>query len=183
MMRRRALLALPLAGAGAAFAQTAPTPAPAEVSSALPGAYAAGTARMRFFGLNIYDARLWVAPGFRAANYAQHPLALELNYLRSLSGRAIAERSLKEMQRAGALVPAQESRWLTAMQAAFPDVKAADRITGLHSPQDGARFWLNGRPSGTIADVEFSRLFFGIWLADWTSEPTLRAALVAGLNP
>jgi hypothetical protein len=180
MMRRRTLMTLPLACAGAAFAQ--PTALPAEVNNALPNAYAAGSGRMRFFGLNIYDARLWVTPGFRADNYAQHPLALELNYLRSLSGKSIAERSLQEMRRAGPITPAQASRWLDAMQNAFPDVSATDRITGLHAPTEGARFWLNGRPSATIADVEFSRLFFGIWLADTTSEPALRTALLAGVR-
>jgi hypothetical protein len=55
-----------------------------------------------------------------------------------------------------------------------------DRITGLHQPGLGARFWFNGQLRGAVADPEFSRLFFGIWLAETTSEPTLRSALLAG---
>jgi hypothetical protein len=31
-----------------------------------------------------------------------------------------------------------------------------------------------------VPDPEFSRLFFGIWLAETTSEPRLRNALLAG---
>jgi hypothetical protein len=138
---------------------------------------------MRFFGLSIYDARLWVAPGFRAAAYAQHTLALELTYLRSLSGKAIAERSLKEMRRAGTIAADLEQRWLGAMQDAFLDVKEGDRLTGMHLPSVGARFWFNGQPRATIRDAEFSRLFFGIWLSDATSEPTLRAELLSRATP
>jgi hypothetical protein len=104
---------------------------------------------------------------------------LQLSYLRSLDGKAIAKRSLEEMRRAVSLAPAQEESWLAAMQATFPDVKAGDRITGLHQPGVGARFWFNGLARSAIADSEFSRLFFGIWLAESTSEPRLRSALLA----
>jgi hypothetical protein len=156
---------------------------PQEVAGELANAQPTGSTRMRFFGLDIYDAKLWVGPGFSAASYARHPLALELTYLRSLSGRAIAERSLKEMRRLGTIVATQEQRWLAAMEDVFPDVKNADRITGLHQPATGAKFWFNGQPRGTVADVEFSRLFFGIWLAEATSEPRLRAELLARAAP
>jgi hypothetical protein len=195
MSRRRTVLAACaanlLAGTGLSTAASAvlanttaaPTLAvsepPPEVRSALTGALWAGSARLRFFGLNVYDVRLWVTPTFRASRYAQHGLALELAYLRRLSGSSIAERSLQEMRRAGAITPDQAQGWLVAMQAAFPDVHAGDRLTGLHSPGVGARFWFNGQPRADIRDPEFSRLFFGIWLAESTSEPRLRSALLA----
>ena len=38
---------------------------------------------------------------------------------------------------------------------------------------------MNGKAKGEIADAEFDRLFFGIWLSDATSEPALRQALLA----
>ena len=177
---------------GAALAQdrlpsmqpgAAPPAPPPEASPELPGAVWSGTARMRFFGLAIYDAALWVAPGFSASRYAQSPLALQLTYLRSLNGRSIAQRSLEEMRRGAALTSVQEQRWLAAMQDAFPDVQSGDRITGLHQPGLGARFWFNGQPRAQVRDVDFSRLFFGIWLAESSSEPGLRVALLAGAAP
>ncbi len=189
-MRRRTLLQHslllgPSAWAGVAtvpvWAQATPTPPP-EIATALPLAQAAGKARMRFFGLAIYDIQLWVAPGFQASNYAQHPLALELTYQRTLRGASIAERSLDEMRRAGPLTPDTGQRWLAAMQSAFPDVAEGDRLTGLHTPGVGARFWFNGQPRPGVADPEFSRRFFGIWLAPSTSEPALREALLAGVH-
>jgi hypothetical protein len=193
MPTRRTLLqtgaALALTGAGwgalrVALAQEAvAAPPPPELAAELPGAQWAGTARMRFFTFNVYDAALWVAPGFSASRYAQSAFGLQLSYLRSLDGHAIAERSLTEMRKAATLTPAQEQRWLTAMEQTFPDVKAGDRITGIHQPGVGARFWFNGTARGGVADAEFSRLFFGIWLAETTSEPRLRTALLAKAAP
>ena len=158
------------------------TALPTELASETAWASPLGPARMRFFGLDIYDARLWVVPGFKASDYAQSPLALELTYFRSLSGRAIAERSLKEMQRQGPLTAEQEKTWLAAMLQAFPDVKSGDRIVGAHTPGNGARFWHNGQARAAMRDADFSRSFFGIWLSEATSEPQMRARLL-GLAP
>lgn len=181
--RRRVLMqfATGVASLGAsglpAFAQSS-APLPKEVANELANAVYTGAARMRFFTFDVYDSRLWVAAGFKAAEYAQHAFALELSYLRSLSGSAIAERSLKEMRRVGTITPEQEQRWLKAMKDAFPDVKDGDRIVGVHAPGVGARFWYNGQSRAVIADPEFSRYFFGIWLSDNTSEPKLRTSLL-----
>jgi hypothetical protein len=193
MTQRRTFLAAGTTGvmagvlAGAlsqvASAQTLAPALPAEVGAELPGAQWTGSARLRFFGFDVYDSSLWVAPGFQAGNFAQHGLALGLTYLRALSGQAIAERSLKEMQRAGDVSPAQAQRWLNALLEVLPDVKAGDRITGLHSPGVGARFWHNGQARPAVRDPEFSRLFFGIWLSEGTSEPALRSALLSRLAP
>jgi hypothetical protein len=155
-------------------------PVPPYIKPELSDAQWSGSARMRFFAFDVYDASLWVAPGFRASRYAQSALVLELSYLRSLKGQSIAERSVDEMRRGATISSAQEKNWLAAMQAAFPDVQAGDRITGVHQPNTGAQFWFNGQLRANVPDAEFSRLFFGIWLAETTSEPRLRSALLAG---
>ena len=163
----------------ASSARSADVP-PAVLVPALPNAVLAGSARMRFWGLDIYDARLWITPGFQPSAYWQNAFALELTYLRSLSGKAMAQRSLYEMRRIGTVHSDAGERWLHAMNTVFPDVQVGDRLTGLHLPGQGARFWLNEEARPPVQDPEFSRLFFGIWLADNTSEPRLRAALLAG---
>ena len=165
---------------GSTWAQSS---VPSEVASELPGAQWTGAARLRFFGLSVYDSKLWVANGFKASIYPQHAFALELSYLRALKGNLIAERSLKEMRRVGSISAEQESRWLKGMQAAFPDVNEGDRIVGLHTPGVGARFWHNGQARAAVADPEFSRYFFGIWLSDTTSEPQLRSGLLERATP
>ena len=183
-VHRRAVLRASLALAPwPAVTAWANTGVPTEVVAELPGARWSGEARMRYFGFELYDTRLWVGEGFRPQTYPQSPFALELGYLRGFSGPAIAERSLQEMRRIGAVSAEQERRWLAAMQEVFPDIKAGDRLLGLHTPGRGARFWHNGRSRPEIRDPEFSRLFFGIWLAESSSEPRVRSGLLAGAVP
>lgn len=161
-------------GVAAAAVQQAANPAHPE----LPGSRLQGEATFRYFGFRVYNVRLWTRPGFRPELLAEQPLMLELHYLRKLNGRAIAERSLQEMQRAGPIPEAQAQRWLARMTSLFPDIQDGDKLTGQHLPGVGARFWFNGRAVGQIDEPEFSRLFFGIWLAPTTSEPELRQALL-----
>ena len=152
--------------------------APPEVGQPLPDAALHGQARLRFFGLHVYDARLWSPQPVLPDDWPRRAFALELEYARSLPGRRIAERSIDEMRRQQPIADAVAQRWLAAMTELFPDVGAGDRLTGVHLPTEGARFYFNGRSRGELRDPAFARLFFGIWLAPQTSEPTLRAQLL-----
>jgi hypothetical protein len=156
----------------------ADTTVPPEAGSTLSPARLQGTGVLRFFGLRVYEARLWTTPGFEPEDYARHPFALELIYDRRLEGLAIAERSVAEMRRVGSFDEAQAGRWLDLMKQAFPDVVANDRLLGLHAGAGRVSFFHNGRPTARTEDPEYARLFFGIWLARQTSSPALREALL-----
>ncbi len=152
--------------------------APAEISQAWPSARLVGQGPFRYFGFKVYDARLWMSADGDPARWMQQPLALELRYARSLDGLAIAERSLVEMRRQGAVAEADATRWLAAMRAAFPNVVDGDRLVGLSDGRGQVRFLHNGRPTATLDDPEFARRFFGIWLLPTTSATSLREALL-----
>ena len=143
---------------------------------------AAGSGIYTYWGFDVYRASLWVEPGFEPAAFARQRHALELQYLRNFKGRDIAQRSIEEMRRIGAFTEAQAQAWLQAMATLFPDVAAGDRLLGLHLPGRGAQFFHNGKPVGELADPEFARLFFGIWLSEQTSAPRLRAALLGPVS-
>jgi hypothetical protein len=172
-----------LAMAGAAFAQPAADDTRAELQQVLPQAQLVGKGRLTFWGLQVYDARLWANPGFRPQGFASDALALELSYLRGFDSQAVAERSISEMRRAAPVSDEQAGQWMAAMARVLPDVKKGDRVMGVHRPGVGASFWMNGKALGEIRDAEFARRFFGIWLASTTSEPGLRTALLAGAAP
>lgn len=159
--------------------QAQATPLPQELRGALPSATLSGQATMTFWGFKVYQASLWVTPGFVGAAYDQSAFALELAYLRDFKGADIASRSLTEMRRQGAIDAQQQARWENRMRELFPDVKSGDSLTGVNQPGKGALFLSNGRLLGEISDPEFARLFFGIWLAPQTSEPQLRRDLLA----
>ncbi|RZJ24538.1 MAG: hypothetical protein EOO54_09155 [Haliea sp.] len=169
--------------AGPALAQTAADDSRAELQALLPQAQLVGKGRLTFWGFQVYDARLWANPGFKAQGFASDALALELSYLRGFDSQAVAERSITEMRRSAAISDEQAGKWMAAMARVLPDVQKGDRVMGVHRPGVGAAFWMNGKPTGEIRDAEFARLFFGIWLAPTTSEPGLRTALLAGAAP
>ena len=155
-----------------------PAQDPPAAREVLPGARLAGQGRLTWWGLAVYEARLWVQPGFTAADFAVHPFALELRYLRELRGSAIAQRSIDEMRRAGEFSEQQAQQWRQALAGILPDMRPGDRIMGVHAPGQGASFLIHGKPAGMIADPLFASLFFAIWLGPATSQPGLRAALL-----
>jgi hypothetical protein len=180
LLRRRPLLATALLCALGARAQSA---VPPEVGAAVPGARLQGSGRLRYFGLHVYDARLWSGPAALGGDWAGVSFALELEYARSLDGAKIADRSLAEMRRQEDIAAATAERWLAEMKRVFPDVREGDRLTGIHLPGQGARFHFNGALAGEVSDAAFARLFFGIWLSPRSSEPALRAALLGTAAP
>lgn len=151
--------------------------------AALSGVVPTAPVRLRVWGFEVYDARLWMPVGFRHSQYAQYSFALELQYLRRLEGAAIASRSIDEMRRVGSFTDAQAQSWLAAMRELFPNVSAGERITGVNLPGVGAEFWVNGQRVGAVNDLAFARLFFGIWLDERSSELKMRAQLLQGLQP
>ena len=144
----------------------------------LAGSRLQGEATLRYWGLRVYRARLWTLPEFRPQELNKQTLLLELHYLLDLKGQAIAERSVQEMRRAPGFPETQATQWLAQMKQLFPDVKAGDRLTGLHLPGQGVRFWHNDRLLGEVPDAQFAQRFFGIWLAPSTSEADMRLALL-----
>lgn len=137
-----------------------------------------GEGQLRFWGLEVYTARLWTADGFDPTQHARHPLALELQYAHAFSARDIAQRSLLEMKRQTHIEKALEADWTDKLSAILPDVKPGDRLRGWHRPTQGALFQSGPRVLGRVDDPVFSALFFGIWLSPATSEPGLRTALL-----
>lgn len=176
-MRRRQL-PFALAAVAAALPAQAGVPPP-EVAAAWAAARRVGQARLRFMGLHVYDAQLWAPEPPTPDDWAQRDFALELVYARSFEGGRIAERSLAEMRRQGPIEPDRAERWLSTMRETFPDVRAGDRLTGLHRGAQ-AQFHHNGAPRARWDDAALVRAFFGIWLAPQTSEPAMRGALFGG---
>jgi len=174
------LLILPLPEAVAQAAQA--SKAPPWLLSQLPGAVPVGQGVLRFLGLSVYDAVLFVPiEESPTAGILKRPFALALRYKMRFSGANIAQTSIDEIKRLGRGSAEQHARWLTQMTAIFPDVVREDQITGVHRPGQGASFFFNGRLLGRIDDPEFSEAFFSIWLDPETREPRLREALLAGL--
>ena len=139
-----------------------------------------GSGEMRWFGFAIYGARLWRS-GERWQGDA--PYALELTYRRTISAEQLVNTSIEEMVRLGTLDPQRDEQrlqqWRSALERVFPSVREGDTIIGLHEPGRGARFFYNGKPTGSLDDARLASAFFAIWLDPRTKAPELRMRLLA----
>lgn len=166
--------ALLLALASTSAAALAPA-----VQQELPRARLAGAGLFTWFGLQIYEARLYVGErGYQEAAPEAAPFVLELEYKRALSGQRIAERSIDEIVKLGIGTPAQHQAWLASLRQIFPDVEAGTRLAGLYLPGQAARFYRAGTLIGEVRDPQLARAFFAIWLDRATSAPELRKQLL-----
>lgn len=185
--RRAALILLASAtamlAAGPALGDIEPL-APPVIREHIADARLGGEGKLTWFGLRVYDARLYVpARGLNLADLGAEPFALELTYARKLDGKAIAGRSRDEMEKLGAGSDEQRAAWLREMTRIFPDVAAGQTLTGIHLANGATRFYFDGRFIGAIEDAAFGRAFFAIWLDPKTSAPTLRAELLRRAAP
>jgi len=138
-----------------------------------------GQANMRWFGLLLYEARLWTLDAFDSKHWADQRFALELVYARSFDGAKIAQASLELMQAQHGKVTERDRQWLAWMQQSFPNIQAKDRLLGLHQgAKEGCRFVHNRQVRLDIPDAHFAKAFFGIWLDPRTTEPALRRSLI-----
>ncbi len=169
------------AAAPSVDAATAAAEPPAHVRKYVSDVRLAGTGRLTWFGFHVYDAALFVPPGFDLAQAAEQPFVLELTYARRLEGRSIAEASRDEIARLGFGTEAQRARWHEQMVKLFPNVTKGQRLAGVHLPGTGARFYFNGQFLGSVDDPQFALAFFAIWLDERTRAPQLRESLLKGL--
>ena len=179
-----AMLLLAVSTLGTVLVMAADATVPTPIGKELLQPRLAGSGNFRYFGLNIYDAQFWVgAGGYLATAPRMERFALDLRYARSLAGKKIAVSSIEEIQKLGLGTSAQHADWQARMTSIFPNVQDGTRITGIYLPNQGARFYLDGKPLGEIMDPEFGYAFFAIWLDPRTSAGKLRDALLADAAP
>lgn len=158
-------------------AAPAALPAPEELSALASGWTLRGSGVLRFFGFKAYDAHLWMTDAGAGFSYTR-PFALDIRYDMSIKGEDIVNTSLIELSRITPATTEQLKAWTALMNTVFVDVKAGDRLVGVHLPGRGVRFFLNGRLLGESADTAFSEAFFNIWLDPQTKRLDLRARLL-----
>ena len=138
-----------------------------------------GEGDLRFLGMKVYDISLW-SPA--KAYDAGALFAIQITYDMNFKGREIAERSITEMRNIGYSDEAKLKRWGEQMVKIFPDIKKGDSLIGVSIPGKGAKFYSRDKFIAAAEDAEFAKAFFNIWLSEKTSEPKLRAKLLAPRN-
>lgn len=165
---------------GAALAIMGITPASASdyIQNYVPKAEEVGTGRLNLWFWDIYDATLFAPSGQYDPEKAY---ALQISYLRDISGEKIADHSVDEMRNQGFEDRAKLDTWYEEMVNIFPDVDKGITLTAVFTPDGKTIFYRNGEDIGTIDDAEFSQQFANIWLSEKTRSPDLRRKLLGQL--
>jgi hypothetical protein len=160
-----------LAGSGAPLMAK-----PAEVGQYVKASKPYGQGELHKLFFHVYDSALWTdAPTWSMKS----PFALTIRYRLNIPGKELVKRTFQEMARTNPLTPAERRLFGPQLARFFPDVRPGDTITAVYLPRRGAVFYYNGGRKGMLTDPAFARRFFNIWLGPGTSEPELRADLLA----
>ena len=135
---------------------------PPEVSQALPGSERVGQAQYRALSVMLFSAETWAAGGDFSWD---EPFALTLTYHRNARASTLINRSIREMSGRGAGSADTLAPLRAQFARCFPNVSRNDRITGVSTGPDSARFYFNGAHRCDVRWPGFRRTFFGIWLA------------------
>ncbi len=148
-------------------AQNLPT-----TTAQLAGATLNGQARLRVI-VHVYDAGLYVRPGFNAAQLYAQPFALTIVAGRSFKSGSIMRQMVKELKRQD-LPDATVQQYDALLAKVMPDVEEDDALTGVFTPSKGWTLSLNAKPLAQWSDEAFAKAFFNIFLGDNTSQPGVR---------
>ena len=139
-----------------------------------------GSGEMRWFGMEIYDARLLNGSGRFVG--VDGPMALEITYRRAIPRDRLVKTTEREWNRLerelGLPERATVKGWLQQLTSIWPDVGPGDRILAISEPGAATRFYGNAGFLGAIEDPAFGAAFLGIWLHPNTRATDLRAALI-----
>lgn len=141
----------------------------------LPSARLVGSGELHYMLWHVYDIYLYSQDGI--FNF-DTPFHLTLQYKRPLEGKKIADRSAEEIRKLGFKDEIKLATWHSQMREIFPDVNDGTTLTGVYYPNQPTQFFFNKEYIGSVADADFGKWFFGIWLMENTSEPKLRRALL-----
>ena len=132
------------------------------------------------FVMKAYAAMLYGPTDVAARDllYADVPKRLEINYFVSINGPDFAKGANAMLQKQ---LPEEElSRLKTRvdrLHATYRDVESGDRYALTYLPGSGTILELNGEPLVQIEGTDFSRAYFGIWLAEPPISAKLKQAL------
>lgn len=134
-----------------------------------------GKVEFSWLWFDVYTAKLWSS---HSGDIFEKPFSLELIYKRNLSGKDIAEQSVKEMVKQGVDKNFAKS-YQKKMEELFPDVKSKDILMANYDPIKGLTIVYNRKKvTGVVSDLKFAKSFLNIWLGPKVKKRKLRKQLL-----
>ena len=135
-----------------------------------------GEATFSILFWDLYNSQLRTTSGRYPISIEHEALIFQIRYLADISKDNLIMRTIEQWQHQG-ISAAIYQQYIEKLATIWPNIKKGDRLAMLMQKNKSA-FYFNDRYIGAIDDDVFGQLFVNIWLADSTSEPSLRAQLL-----
>ena len=150
-------------------------PLPPQVSSQAPGIHPFGKGRHSWWGIQMYDATLWIVGSQWSA---AEPHALDLEPNRAVSADTLVKNAIAEMR---ALKVGDESKlrtWQAEMKKIIPNVQPGDQVVIFCSDINRTIAYLNDSSTGEVEDPSFCPAVMSVWLHPQTKHQAMRKSLL-----
>ena len=137
-----------------------------------------GQATLSVLFWDIYKSTLLTTSGIYPINSNDEKILYKINYLKNISSNELIKHTKEQWQHLDVPINTYQP-FITSLKSIWPDVTKGDTLSLLIHNQQSS-FYFNEHYIGSINSPEFGQLFIDIWLANNTSQPTLRAQLLGG---
>jgi len=164
-----------ISAASAIAAPPSHRPLPPQILTHVPGIHPFGKGRHSWWGIQMYDATLWiVGPRWSAAE----PHALDLEPSRAVSSDALVKAAIGEMRDLKVGDVRQLKAWQAELDRIIPNVRAGDQVVIFCSDANRTLVYLNGSSNGAVDDPSLCPAVMSVWLHPQTKHRTVRRSLL-----
>lgn len=134
-----------------------------------------GSSTLHWFGLHVYEVSLYT----EGVPYTTNMTAvLSLRYSISIKHKKLQEATLQEWKRLGQGTPEQREKWISQLDAIWPDIKSGESLSAFVKKEGSTTFYFGDSLLGEVTDVAFGPAFFSIWLDEGCRYPKVRKELL-----
>lgn len=170
-----AITTLVCAASASAAPPANPRPLPQQVVSKVPDMHPFGKGRHSWWGVQMYDATLWIAgPQWSPTE----PHALDLEPKRTVPSSTLVKAAIDEMRSLKVGDERQLKAWQAEMNQAIPSVKAGDQVVIFCTDANHTLIFLNDSSNGEINDPSFCPAVMSVWLHPQTKHQVMRKSLL-----
>jgi hypothetical protein len=174
-LRFAAILVMLISTSFAIAASLGHRPLPARVVSQAPGMHPFGKGRHSWWGIQMYDATLWiVGPQWSAAE--TH--ALDLEPSRVVPADTLVKNAIKEMRDLKVGDESKLKTWQGEMTKLIPNVRPGDQIVIFCPDTNRTLVYLNDSSTGEVDDPSFCPAIMSVWLHPQTKHQSMRKSLL-----
>lgn len=170
------MLLMLISGTSAIAAPPAHRPLPKQVLSQAPGMRPLGKGRHSWWGIQMYDATLWIV-GPRWSATGTH--ALDLEPSRVVPADTLVKNAIKEMHDLKVGDESKLKTWQAEMTKVIPNVRPGDQIVIFCSDTNRTLVYLNDSSTGEVDDPSFCPAIMSVWLHPQTRHQTMRKSLLS----